>query len=329
MYTLVSKRPGVWLILAFVAMLSCFAASVAYGISEISIHTVWSALTDFNGSKEHVIIRTVRLPRALIALVVGACLGAAGAIMQALTRNPLASPDILGVNQGAALLMVLSIFFMDDGSLMSRTWFAMIGAALAAVLVYGLSSIGHRGLTPLKLTLAGATMALLLSSLTQGILILHERSLDEMRFWLAGSVAGRDIQLFLQAVPFMVIGTLLAILLSKQINLLSLGDDVAYGLGQKIVTVKLLSLAAVVLLTGSAVSVAGPIGFIGLAVPHIVRSLIGSDYRWVFPYSAVLGAITLLAADIGARFFYEVPIGVMTALIGAPFFIFLARRSVH
>jgi len=320
---------GTGLVLGIIIVIFAFLANIALGVSEIDLHTTISALVDFNGSDKQVLIRTVRMPRGLIALSIGACLGIAGAMMQALTRNPLASPDILGVNQGAAIFVVISIFLIDSSSSISRTFYAMIGASLAAIVVYGLGSIGNKGLTPLKLTLAGVTMATLLSSLTQGILILNQRSLDEIRFWLAGSILGRDMQIFFQTLPFMITGILLSLLLGKQLNILNLGDDVARGIGQNIWIIKLFSLVCVVLLAGSSVAIAGPIGFVGLAVPHMVRSLVGNDYRWVLPYSSILGAITLLLADIGTRFFYEVPIGVMTALIGAPFFIYLARKGVR
>lgn len=185
--------------------------------------------------------------------------------------------------------------------------------------------MGRSGLSPLKLTLAGVAITTLLASLTQGFLILNQRSLDEMRFWLAGSVTGRDLQLFLQVLPYMMIGLISALLLSKQITVLSMGEDVARGIGQNTLRTKILVLGSIVFLAGSSVAVAGPIGFVGLAVPHIVRALVGVDHRWILPYSAVVGAILLLLADIGARFFSEVPVGVMTALLGGPFFIYLAR----
>jgi iron complex transport system permease protein len=322
-------RPSlaVGLIVGILIVLMSFAASVTYGTAEIDLKTVYGSFTDFDGSREHLIIRTIRVPRALVAMMVGASLAVAGAIMQALTRNPLAAPEILGINYGAALFVVVAIFLLDSSSQSAYTWFAFSGAGLAATIVYILGSIGRGGMTPLRLTLAGAAMTTLLGSLTHGILILNERSLDEMRFWLAGSVAGRDISMFLQALPYMIVGLLGSFVISKQINVLNLGDDVAKGLGQNVVWIKAAAIGIVILLAGSSVSAAGPIGFIGLAVPHIIRFLVSTDYRWIFPYSAITGAILLLFADIGARFFGEVPVGVMTALIGGPFFIYLARKG--
>ncbi len=324
--------PALGLVIGLVLLLACGLFSILYGLMEISLPDVYQALTQFDGSPEHFIVRTVRLPRALIAALVGASLAVAGAIMQALTRNPLAAPGILGVNAGAALSVVAAMFLLKATSLSVYAWFAFLGAAAAAVAVYLLGSMGRGGMTPLKLTVAGAALTTLLSSITQGLLVLNERTLDEMRFWLAGSVAGRDLSLFLQVLPFMAVGLLGALAMAKQITTLSLGEDVARGLGQKTGWIKAAAALLVVLLSGSAVAVAGPVGFIGLAVPHIARGLAGTDYRWILPYSAVLGGTLLLLADIGARAILrpeEVAVGIMTALIGAPFFIALARKGVR
>jgi len=197
--------------------------------------------------------------------------------------------------------------------------------------VYGLGSLGRGGMTPMKITVAGAALAALLSSLTTAILILNQRTLEEIRFWLAGSVAGRDLTLLLQVLPYILAGLILSLALSRQITTLTLGEDVATGLGQRTAWVKALAAIAVVLLAGSAVAIAGPIGFVGLVIPHVVRFFVGVDYRWIMPYSALFGAILLVSADIAARVVLrpqELPVGVMTALVGAPFFIYLARWRV-
>lgn len=321
--------PFAGLLVGAPVLVLCLVASIVFGTATIDLGTVYASFAAFDGSAEHLIIQTVRLPRALIALMVGASLAVAGALMQALTRNPLAAPGILGVNAGAALFVVGAVFFLKTSSLTVYAWFAFLGAGGAGTVVYLLGSLGRGGMTPLKLTVAGAAMTALLSALIQAILVLNERSLDEMRFWLAGSVAGRDLKLFLQMLPPMVIALVASFALSRQITILSLGEDVAKGLGQRTGLVKLAAALIVVLLAGSAVAVAGPIGFVGLAVPHVARSFVGSDYRWILPYAALLGAILLLLADVGARFVIrpeEVPVGVMTALVGAPFFVALARR---
>ncbi len=318
------------LLLAGILALSLMA-SLALGAADISLSSVWQALFSFNNSTEHLIIRTVRLPRSLVALLVGAGLGVAGAIMQGLTRNPLADPGILGINAGAALAVVGTVFFLGSASASVYTWSAFAGAGLAAVAVYGLGSLGRSGLTPLNLTIAGAALTAFLSSLTTALLLLSQRTLEEIRFWLAGSVAGRDLELVGQIFPYGVLGMLAAMLLSKQITILSLGDEVATGLGQKTLWVKTSAAGIVVVLAGSAVAAAGPIGFVGLVIPHIVRILVGVDYRWILPYSAVAGAILLLVSDIAARLVIrpqELPVGIMTALVGAPFFLYLARWKI-
>jgi iron complex transport system permease protein len=320
-------RPSlaVGLFFGFLLVFVFLAISISSGTTGITLRTVYDSFTQFDGSREHLIVQTVRVPRALVTMMVGCCLAVSGAMMQALTRNPLAAPEILGINHGAALFVVLALFILDGSSLFAYTWFAFIGAGLAAIVVYMIGSMGRSGLSPLKLTLAGVAITTILASLTQGFLILNQRSLDEMRFWLAGSVTGRDLEIFLQVLPYMIIGLISALLLSKQLTVLSMGEDVARGIGQNTLRVKILALASIVFLAGSSVALAGPIGFVGLAIPHIVRALVGTDYRWILPYSAAVGAILLLLADIGARFFSEVPVGVMTALLGGPFFIYLAR----
>lgn len=309
----------------------CLVASIAYGAADISFSTIYAALTSFDGSTEQLIIRTVRLPRSLIAMLVGAALAVAGAILQGLTRNPLADPTILGLQSGAALAVVVAVFLFGASSLNTYAGFAFLGTGVAAVLVYFFASLGRGGLTPLNLTIVGAAFTYLAGSLTTAILIVSQRTLDEIRFWLAGSVAGRDFTLFLQVLPYIVVGLVVAFALGRQITTLNLGEDVAKGLGQRTAWVKAIAALAVVLLVGSSVAVAGPIWFIGLVVPHIVRFFVGVDYRWVLPYAAIVGAILLLIADIGARLLIapqELPVGVMTAIVGAPFFIYLARSKV-
>ncbi|MFB9279814.1 FecCD family ABC transporter permease [Cohnella cellulosilytica] len=307
----------------------CLVVSVALGKQAISLSEVYRSIFEFNGSREHLIVRTVRVPRALIAMAVGACLAMAGAIMQAVTRNALAGPELFGVNQGAAFLIVIHLYLAGGVSGSSAIAYAFVGAGAAGLTVYLLGTMGANGLTPLKLILAGATINLLLGALTQGILVFDERSLDTMRFWLAGSLTGRSTSLFAEVAPYMLIGIGGALILGRQINLLSLGEETAQGLGLRTGLVKALSLLAVILLAGSSVAIAGPIGFVGLAVPHIVRYLVGQDYRWVLPYSALAGATLLLMADIAARFIVpsqEVSAGVVTAVLGAPFLIYLAQR---
>lgn len=328
-------RPRYALLLGLVVgcgvLLLCLLASVRFGAAEIGTADVISAFTDYGGSEEDLIIRTLRVPRAIIAGLVGASLAVAGAIMQGLTRNPLADPGILGIEAGAALAVVGAVFLFGVSSLSTYALFAFLGGGITAVLVYGLGSMGRGGMTPMKLTIAGAAFTALLSSLTTAMLILNQRTLEEIRFWLAGSVAGRDLSLLLQVLPYILVGLLLSLAIARQVTTLSLGDDVAAGLGQRTGWVKGLAAVGVVLLAGSAVAIAGPIGFVGLVIPHMVRFFVGVDYRWILPYSIIFGAVLLVSADIAARLVLspqEIPVGIMTAFVGAPFFIYLARWRI-
>ncbi len=320
------------LLLGILILWLSFVASLSWGAADIAFKDIYQAFIDFDSSTNHLIIRTVRLPRSLIAMLVGAALAVAGAIMQGVTRNPLASPDILGVNTGAALAVVLGTFLLNSVSLNIYTWFAFAGAAITTVTVYLLGSLGRGGLTPFNLVIAGAALTAFISSITSGILIISQRTLEEIRFWLAGSVAGRDINLVVQVLPYICMGLILGLALSKQITILSLGEDTARSLGQSTAVIKILAAISIILLAGSSVAIAGPVGFVGLIVPHLVRFLVGIDYRWIMPYSAILGAIVVLIADTCGRLIIqpsELPVGLMMPLIGAPFFIYLIRWKVR
>lgn len=319
------------LLIGIALLIGSLLASLSFGAAEIPFTTVWQSLIAFDGSTDHLIITTVRLPRAAIAPIVGAALAVSGTLMQGLTRNPLADPGILGISAGAALAVVASTFAWGSLPASVYIWVALAGGAIAAIAVYGLGSIGRNGLTPLRLILAGAVLSYLLAALTTGLLILSQRTLEEIRFWLAGSIAGRDLDQLMQVAPYILIGLIVAFSLGSQITTLNLGEDVAKGLGLRTGWVKLSAAIGVVLLAGSAVALAGPIGFVGLIVPHIVRFWAGVDYRWLLPYAAVWGALLLSLADLTARLVIrpqELPVGIMTALVGAPFFIYLARLKV-
>ena len=311
-------------------VLALMAASVVYGLTSITWTTAWESFTRFNGSNEHIIIIENRVPRALIGAAVGASLAVAGALMQAITRNPLASPSILGVNAGASFVIVIAVTFFSVSSLAAFSWLAFLGAAVASIVVYVLGSLGREGLTPMKLTLAGAAIAAMFSSLTQGMLVLNEKALEDVLFWLAGSIEGRSLEMLSSVAPYIGVGLIGALFISTKINTLVMGEDVAKGLGQRTLLVKAGAAVLIVFLAGGSVAVAGPIGFIGIVVPHVARYFTGPDYRWIIPYSALLGAILLLAADIAARYVImplEAPVGVLTAVIGTPFFIYIARKE--
>jgi iron complex transport system permease protein len=279
---------------------------------------------------EHLVIKTTRIPRALIATFIGSSLAIAGVLMQSITKNPMASPSILGVNAGASFFLVTTMTLFPFASFNILILVSFLGAFASSLFVYMLAG-GFKGdVHTINLTLAGTAVSFLFLSFTQGILAKNQKTLEETLFWLSGSVDGRSLDGLFKVFPFIIIGFLISIWISNKLNIFALGEEVARSLGQNTSILKLLTAFAVMLLAGASVAVAGPITLIGLVIPHITRSLVGNDYRWIIPYSALLGSIFLLLSDIGARFIIfpkEVPVGVMTALIGAPFFIYIARKA--
>ncbi|MEM9775260.1 MAG: iron ABC transporter permease [Chloroflexota bacterium] len=321
-------------LLAGVAILVLgLAVSITLGAAEIEVSTVFASIFQYDDTLfDHLIIRTVRLPRIIAGVIIGAALAVAGAIMQGLTANPLASPGILGINAGAAFAVVLGVFFLGSPPLLTYAFLAISGAGAAAVIVYTLGSVGRGGTTPVKLTLAGVIFSAFTAAFTTAILVLDRQTFDQIRFWTVGSIAGRDWELIAWMSPFIAIGTIGAMLMSRQITTISLGQDIAQGLGQNTTRVRAISAIMVILLAGASVGIAGPVGFVGLVIPHVVRAICGVDYRWIIPYSAVAGGILIVLADSIGRIILrpqEVPIGVMLAFVGAPFFIYLARWKVR
>lgn len=323
--------PG--LFVATLLLVVCLLWSITLGAADINAGIVFDALLQFDDTQfDHLIIQTVRLPRVLAGALVGAGLAVAGAIMQGLTRNPLADAGILGINAGAAFVVVITVYLLGNPPLTTYAIAALIGAAAASVIVYGLGSMGRGEPTPLRLTLAGVILTAFVSALTTAILIQDQETLDQIRFWTAGSLAGRDMSLLYLTAPIVFTGIAGSVLISRQITTISLGEDVAKGLGQNTLIIKAIAAGLVVLLAGGSVALAGPIGFVGLVIPHIARFIVGVDYRWIIPYSAMLGGILVTVADVAARIALrpqELPVGIMMALIGAPFFIYLARWKVR
>ncbi|MCU1438126.1 MAG: transport system permease protein [Naasia sp.] len=271
-----------------------------------------------------------RVPRTVLALLVGAALGLGGAVMQGITRNPLADPGLLGVNAGASLAVVLGIAVLGIDATGEYVWFALVGAATAAVLVYTVGSIGRAGATPLKLAIAGAATSAALASLVSAVLLVRTDVFNMFRFWQVGGVGGADFAALTPVLPFLGAGAILALLSARGLDVLALGDDVARGLGGRVGPSRILAAAGAVLLTAGAVSVAGPIAFVGLVVPHAARAFTGPAHHWLLPYSAMLGALLLVAADVVGRVISrpsDIPVGIMTAVLGAPFFIWLIRRA--
>ncbi|WML46992.1 iron ABC transporter permease [Neobacillus sp. PS3-34] len=320
------------LFLAMIILIFLMCASIVYGYTDTTWKMAIDAFQHFNGSNEHLVIQSVRLPRSLIAAAVGASLAVSGVLMQTLTKNPLASPDIFGINAGAGAAVVIAVTIFGIGNLHLFTWLSFLGAAIAAISVYAVGSGGREGLTPMKLTLAGAAMTALFASFTQGLLVLNEAALEQVLFWLAGSVSGRKLENLTVVLPYMAAGLAGALLIAARMNVLSMGEDVAKGLGVNTVLLKISIGIIVILLSGGAVAVAGPIGFIGIVIPHLTRSIVGIDHRWVIPFAGLLGGVLLVAADIASRYIMmpqEIPVGVMTAIIGTPFFIYIARKGFN
>ncbi|HZB19147.1 MAG TPA: iron ABC transporter permease [Blastococcus sp.] len=319
---------GLVLLLALTAV-ACLA-SIAIGTRSIGLGEVWRALFDSGlSSEEAVIVRRLRVPRTVLGLMVGMALGVAGALMQGHTRNPLGDPGLLGVTAGASLAVVLSIAWLGISTPSGYVWFAFLGALAGTVAVYLIGSAGRGGATPVTLALAGAALSALLYGLVRAVLVTDQQTLDSFRFWVVGSLAGRDADVAEQVAPFIALGLLLAVANGPALDLLGLGEDVARGLGQRIWLARAVGLAAITLLAGAATAACGPIAFVGLVVPHAVRAVTGSDHRWLIPCSALAGAVLLLTADVVGRVVVrpgELQVGIVLALIGAPFFIALVRR---
>jgi ABC-type Fe3+-siderophore transport system permease subunit len=306
-------------------------ASIAVGTRSIGLGDVWRSLLDSDLTTEDaVIVRQLRVPRTILGLLVGLALGIAGALMQGHTRNPLGDPGLLGVTAGASLAVVVAISVFGLTTPSGYVWFAFAGALAGTVLVYAIGSAGRGGATPLSLALAGAALSALMYALVRAVLVSDQQTLDSFRFWVVGSLAGRGADVAWQVGPFIAIGLVLALVNAPALNLLGLGEDVARGLGQRIWLARVVGLVAITLLCGAATAACGPIAFVGLVVPHMVRVLTGPDHRWLLPCSGLLGAALLLGADVIGRVVArpgELQVGIVLALVGAPFFIALVRRT--
>ncbi|WP_296240986.1 iron ABC transporter permease [uncultured Enterobacter sp.] len=317
-------------LLVFALLLAMGAiAHLGIGARVIAPWTVVDAIFHFDPRNfDHNVIIRLRLLRLCAAMVTGAALGVAGVLLQSVIRNPLGEPHILGLNAGAALAVVIASA-LGLSLPFGRPLVAAVGAAVLFLLVLTFSSSGRTGLTPMKVTLCGVAMSAFASSVTAAILILDEQTLLAMRTWLAGDLAGLSAGTIGSAAGIVAVGFALALWLSPSLNMLALGDRMAQGLGVSLLKTRLFALLAIALLCGAAVSIAGPIGFIGLVVPQLIRRLVTVDIRVMVPLSALCGALVLMLADIAARTLftpYELATGVMTALVGAPVFIFMASR---
>ncbi|MEW2813183.1 iron chelate uptake ABC transporter family permease subunit [Streptomyces massasporeus] len=314
-------------LLLSVALLVLVAlASIAIGAKELSLGQVWHGLFEDSGTYGDVVVAE-RVSRTLLGLLAGAALGLAGAVLQALTRNPLADPGLLGINAGASAAVVTAITYFGVTSLSGYVWFAFFGAAAVGALVWFLG--GSRGATPVRLALAGTAISAALYGYLQAVMIMDEAALGKMRFWTVGSLSSATNSTITQVLPFLLAGTLLALALARPLNAMAMGDDTAKALGANLNRTRALSMLAATVLCGAATAACGPIVFVGLMVPHVVRSFTGPDLRWILPYAAILSPVLLLGADVLGRIVArpsELQVGIVTAILGGPVFIFLVRR---
>ncbi|MFF0760056.1 FecCD family ABC transporter permease [Streptomyces sp. NPDC003737] len=314
------------LIVSVVILALVVLASIAIGAKGLSPAQVWHGLFHDSGTYADVVVGD-RLSRTVLGLLAGAALGLSGAVLQALTRNPLADPGLLGINAGASAAVVTAITFFGVTSLNGYVWFAFLGAAAVGALVWFLG--GSRGATPVRLALAGTAISAALYGYLQAVMIMDDAALGRMRFWTVGSLASATDATITQVLPFLVAGTVLALALARPLNALAMGDDTARALGAHLNRTRALSMAAATVLCGAATAACGPIVFVGLMVPHVVRSFTGPDLRWILPYATVLSPVLLLGADVVGRIVArpaELQVGIVTAVLGGPVFIFLVRR---
>lgn len=323
------RRWSGWLFAIAVLAAACLL-SLVVGTKSIPLPDIWSALWGDNGSPDHLIVTEYRVPRTLLGLLAGLALGVAGCLMQGLTRNPLADPGLLGINAGAAFAITIAVAFLGVTDLTSYVWFGFAGAAVVSLVVYRLGTAGRQGSDPIRLTLAGVAVTAVLFGLTKGLILLHAKAFDEWRQWDSGSLTGRGYPVIAGAAPFIVVGVLAAIVAARSLNSLALGDDLARALGVNVGRTRLLTAVALTLLCGTATAAVGPITFVGLAVPHVARWIVGTDQRWIVAYSMLLAPILVLGSDVIGRIIIrpdEVPAGLVTAFLGAPVLIWLAKRD--
>lgn len=326
------RRPGrlrpLWLVAALSALLALWVASVTIGSRQVGWTDIGAAL---GGATDTIAQAAVakRIPRTVMALLAGAALGVAGAVMQGVTRNPLADPGILGVNAGAALAVVVGIAWFGMALSHTYVWTAILGAALVAAFVYAIGSLGPGGATPLKLALAGTATSVALAAFINAVVLGRNDIAGGVRAWMVGGVGGITFDRVLLVLPFLLLGLAISLLAARSLNSLALGEELATSLGENVVLARLSSSFGAVMLCGAVTAVCGPIGFVGLAVPHVCRLLVGVDHRWLLPFSALVGASLLIGADVLGRVMVrpnELDVGIITAFVGAPVFIWIARQ---
>lgn len=328
------RRPALvrtlWLLAGVAVLLVLSVLSVSFGVRAVSVDDILAALSGHTDTIAQAAV-VKRIPRTVLALLVGAALALAGATMQAVTRNPIADPGILGIANGASFAVVIGIAFFGLSNPYGQMAFAIAGAAAAAVFVYMVGSLGRGGATPLKLALAGAATSAACASLISAVMLPRVDLLQTFQSWQIGGVGGAEWPRIALTAPVLAVGALICFLSARGMNSLALGDDMATGLGEHVLRTRMVSALGSVILAGAATAIAGPIGFVGLIVPHMCRLLVGTDHRWLLPFSALAGAALLTASDIVGRVISpsseEIQVGIITAIIGAPFFIWIVRRQ--
>lgn len=323
------KIVGIFLliVLLFIAMLS----SLMFGSTNYTLADIYNMITSFNEKDlTHIIIWKERFPRMVIAAVTGASLAVAGIISQLLTRNPLGAPSVLGINSGSIFLIVVFVVLFKLSDLNIIVYFAFAGALTAAILVYLLGSLGYAGTASVKLILAGIAVNAMFVSFTQIILLMNQKGMNDVLFWMAGTISGRTLDMLFAVLPFLVISLVAVCFLGRSMDIYASGESIAKGLGQNVMLMKLALLVLMVVLAGGSLAVIGNVAFVGLIIPHLAQSIVGNGYAWLTPYSILLGSNFLLIADISTRLINppaEIPLGVITAFIGAPFFIYAAFKG--
>ncbi|GAA0277119.1 iron ABC transporter permease [Cryptosporangium japonicum] len=328
-----TRRPApvktAWIVIAVAALAAAVFASVAIGSRHVGLADIWHAFGGQQDTLNEAAV-TKRIPRTILAVVVGAALAVSGAVMQGVTRNPLADPGILGVNMGAALAIVIGITTFGLTSVTSYVWVAIAGAGLAAVFVYAVGSLGRGGATPLKLALAGTATTVAFVSLIRAVILPRGDVSGVFLSWEIGGVGGATFPSLRQVAPFLIVGFVVSLAVARPLNSLALGDELATGLGERVRLTRALAAVGAVLLCAGSVAAAGPIMYVGLIAPHVCRLVVGTDHRWLLPFSAVLGAVLLTVADTLGRIVNrpdEIDVGILAALIGAPFFIYIVRKQ--
>ncbi len=317
------------LIMSSLVFIIMFVVAMVFGAADITTRDVWLALTSQQTNDKITIIREIRLPRVIAGIFVGAALAVSGAIMQGMTRNPLADPGLLGLTAGANAALAIAIAFIPKTNVFGIMMACFVGAAIGAVMVFGISAMRKGGFSPFRVVLAGAAVSAFLYAITDGIGIIFKISKD-VSMWTAGGMIGTTWSQLQVIVPFIILGILVSILLSRQLTILSLNEEVAVGLGQKIFQIKAILFVVIIMLAGASVALVGNLAFIGLMVPHIVRAIVGTDYRFIIPMSAIIGGTLILIADTLARTIhapFETPVAAVVAVMGLPFFLFITRQG--